>query len=332
MDRWIAELIEGKRRKAMPILTSPGIDLIGAVPLDVFRSGKLQFEAIRALNAKLPMAAALTMMDLSVEAEAFGCPIQFSEHENPTVSAAIVQDKGDIEKLGIPEVGAARTDETLTAARLCAEKITDRPTLGGMIGPFSLAGRLLDMSKMMLMTAMEPDTVHALLEKVTEFLLVYAMAFKKTGCHGIVMAEPAAGLISAGMCRQFSADYIKRIVDAVKDESFAFVLHNCGKTEKMVDEMLSTGASALHVGNAVDMRKILERTPKSIPAMGNLDPVNVFRMGTPENVSKAVKELLEAVKDFPNFVLSSGCDIPPGTKMDNIEAFFNALDDYNGAR
>lgn len=222
-----------------------------------------------------------------------------------------------------------RHASTLTAVRMCAENISDRPTLGSMIGPFSLAGRLLDMSKTMLLTAMEPDTVHALLENVTIFQLGYAKAIKETGCHGIVMAEPAAGLISARMCQEFSSNYIKRIVAAVKDDSFAFILHNCGKTEKMVGELLSTGASALHVGNAVDIRKILEQTPKNIPVMGNLDPVNVFRMETPDNVSKKTFELLEATKDYPNYVLSSGCDIPPGTPMKNVLAFFDALNRYN---
>jgi uroporphyrinogen decarboxylase len=249
--------------------------------------------------------------------------------ENPTVSAPIVHDRNGIDRLPIPEVGTARTAETLIAAKLCAEVINDRPTLGGLIGPFSLTGRLLDMSTMMLMTATEPQTVHALLEKATSFLLEYAKAFKAAGCHGLVMAEPAAGLISPKMCQDFSANYVKRIVDAVKDDSFAFVLHNCGKTEKMVREMFSTGCSAIHVGNVVDIRKILEQVPTNIPVMGNLDPSVLFRMGTANDMFKATTELLEATREYPHFVLSSGCDIPPGTPMENVLAFFDALAEYN---
>ena len=89
MNQWIADLIVPSRRSALPIMTSPGIPLIGAAPPDVFRSGKLQAEAVIALAAKTPQAAAvLTMMDLSVEAEAFGAPVKFSDDENPTVSRA----------------------------------------------------------------------------------------------------------------------------------------------------------------------------------------------------------------------------------------------------
>ena len=329
MSQWIAGLINSPRRHALPILTSPGIPLIKKEPLDVFQSGQLQFEAIQALAERLPMAAALTMMDLSVEAEAFGSPVLFSEHENPTVSSAIVHDCAEAEKLVIPKIGAARTGETLRAAELCAKNIEDRPTLGGMIGPFSLAGRLLDMGHMMLLTAMEPETVHVLLEKVTQFLVEYIKAFKATGCHGVIMAEPAAGLVSPKMSREFSADYIRKIVEAAQDEDFVFVLHNCGKTERMVESMISTGADALHIGNAVDIRKILDQTPQSIPVMGNLDPSGLFRMGTPENVRNATMTLLNETRSYPHFVLSSGCDIPPGTPWDNVLAFFEALEEHN---
>ncbi len=331
--QWIAELTGGSRRFAIPILTTPGIPLTGAAPNDVFRAGKLQFEAIHAVTAKFPaMAAALTMMDLSVEAEAFGAPILFSELENPTVSGASVHDKAEAEALAIPAVGAARTGEMLLAARLCAEEITDRPTLGGLIGPFSLVGRLLDMSQMMLLTAIEPETVHLLLEKTTQFLVEYAKAFKATGCHGLIMAEPAAGLVSPKMSREFSANYIRRVVEAVQDESFIFILHNCGKTEKQVDSMLSTGADALHVGNAVDVRKILDQTPETVPVMGNLDPSGLFRMGNAASVHTATLKLLDETRDYPNFVLSSGCDIPPGTPLENVDAFFTALAEFNRRR
>jgi len=331
--QWLSDLISGPRRSALPIMTSPGIPLIGAAPPDVFRSGQLQADVVIALAAETPQAvAALTMMDLSVEAEAFGTPVMYSDEENPTVASPVVNETDEIGALQIPKVGSARTAETLLAAKLCVKKITDRPTLGGLIGPFSLAGRLAEMSKVMLWTAMDAAATHALLEKATAFLIEYAKAFKAAGCNGLIMAEPAAGLISPKMSQEFSANYIKRIVNAVKDESFAFVLHNCGKTEKMVDAMLSTGASALHVGNAIDIRNILTQTPKDIPVMGNLDPAGLFRLGTPETMYKAATTLLEQTAEFPNFVLSSGCDIPPGTPLENVRAFFRALDDWNGKR
>jgi uroporphyrinogen decarboxylase len=62
--------------------------------------------------------------------------------------------------------------------------------------------------------------------------------------------------------------------------------------------------------------------------MGNIDPAGILRMGTPEDVSRAVTELLDRCSKYPNFVLSSGCDIPPKTSWKNIDAFFGAARDY----
>jgi len=333
MYQWIADLIAPPRRSALPIMTSPGIPLIGAAPPEVFRCGTLQAEAVIALAAETPQAAAvLTMMDLSIEAEAFGAPVKYSDEENPTTLGGVVDDLAGIEQLQIPQVGDARTAESLLAAKLCAERITDRPTLGGLIGPFSLAGRLADMSRMMLWTATEPATVHALLEKTTAFLIEYAKAFKASGCNGLIMAEPAAGLVSPTMSQEFSANYIRRVVDAVQEDTFAVLLHNCGKTEKMIGAMLSTGVSALSVGNVVDLCKILPQVPANVPVMGNLDPAGLFRLGTPDAMYAAATALLDQTAEFPNFVLSSGCDIPPGTPLENVQAFFRALRDWNGYR
>lgn len=328
MKTWLHSLIHREKPRVLPVLTSPGMALIGENADAVFRSGELQFAAIRALAEQFPSAAALTMMDLSVEAEAFGAPVVFCENENPNIAGAILSDAESVTNLAIPEVGTARTAECLRAAELCAENITGRPTLGGLIGPFSLAGRLLDMNALMMMTVTEPETVHALLEKVTQFLVAYSKAFKASGCGGLLMAEPAAGLVSPQMARDFAYHYIQRVVEAVQDDDFAFILHNCGRTEKMVPEMLSTGAAGLHVGNAVDITKILQQTPVTVPVMGNIDPSGTLLLGTPDTVFRATTDLLAATAEYPHFVLSSGCDIPPMTPLENIRAFFAAWEDF----
>ena len=37
-------------------------------------------------------------------------------------------------------------------------------------------------------------------------------------------------------------------------------------------------------------------------------------------------ELLEKCSSYPNFIISSGCDIPPLSSWDNIQAFFNQVE------
>lgn len=329
-SKWIQSHLGTPIRSYLPIMAAPGIPLAGLKTDDVYRSGKLAAICVQALAKRFPLEFSTLFMDLSVEAEAFGAPVAFVPGEIPNINGHIVEDEESIDALEIPSVGTARTSEMLDCAKLCVDSL-DRPVLCGMIGPYSLAGRLADMTELMMMTLTEPETAHKLLNKATDFLVEYAKAFKATGAAGILLAEPMAGLISPDMCAEFSSAYIRRIVEAVSDDSFFIILHNCGRTEKQVDAMLASGADALHVGNAVDIREILRQTPSTVPVMGNLDPVAILKDAKPEQVMSTTLELLEATRLFPNFVLSSGCDMAEAVPLANIDALYKALEEYNRA-
>ena len=84
----------------------------------------------------------------------------------------------------------------------------------------------------------------------------------------------------------------------------------------------------MNFGNAVDMEKMLEKAPSNTVCMGNIDPVAQFADGTPESMTNAVNDLLDKCAKYPNFVISSGCDIPHHAKWDNIDAFFKAVREW----
>jgi uroporphyrinogen decarboxylase len=218
-----------------------------------------------------------------------------------------------------------RLPEYLKAIRLSAPEL-DVPLFGGCIGPFSLAGRLYDMTELMMAMYIEPETAHALLRKCTDFLTEYAKAIKEAGASGVVMAEPAAGLLSDTDCMHYSSAYVKEIVDAVQDDGFAVILHNCGNQGQCTDSMIATGAAALHFGNAIDMAGVLDQVPADIAVMGNVDPVGIMKMGTAEQVREAVINLKTIASGHRNFVLSTGCDVPPAAPEANIAAFYDAAE------
>jgi hypothetical protein len=93
---------------------------------------------------------------------------------------------------------------------------------------------------------------------------------KEAGANGLVIAEPAAGLLSPDLCEEFSSKYVKKIVEAVQDDNFAIVYHNCGNTVPLIDSIVGIGANAYHFGNAVDIGVILEKMPSNIPVLGVL--------------------------------------------------------------
>lgn len=329
MKTWIYNLLNSSDRKAMPLVSFPGAEMKGISILSAVTEAEAQYECVRAIADRYPSIANVTCMDLSVEAEAFGCEIKFEENEVPTVIKGVIDSIEDVGDLSVPKIGDGRTLEYIGAAELVARSIEERPTFAGMIGPFSLAGRLFDMTEIMISIMIEPEKTHALLEKSTQFLVQYAKAFKTSGANGVIIAEPAAGLLSPQLCHEFSSEYVKKIVEAVQDDFFMVILHNCGNAESLVESMVSTGAMGLHFGNAVDMVKIMPQIPWGRVAMGNIDPAGVLKNGSAIEVARKTEKLLWETAIYKNFVLSSGCDVPPGTPHANIEAFFHGLDRFN---
>lgn len=329
MKKWIDAVMASDKRVAVPIMTHPGIEYIGKTVREAVTDGQVHFEAIKALAERFPSAASTVIMDLTVEAEAFGAKILIPEEEIPTVTERLVADAASVEALQIPSLEAGRVPEYLKANRLAAEHITDRPVLAGCIGPFSLAGRLYDMSEIMVAIYIEPDVIMGLLDKCTAFLIDYCKALKATGVAGVVMAEPAAGLLSNEDHQMYATPYIKQIVDAVQDDDFTVILHNCGNTGQCTGAMVESGARAMHFGNLVDIPQALTEVPEDILVMGNLDPVVIMQQATPEAVAAATTDLLEKTRGARNFVISTGCDLPPAVPEANLEAFFGAVEAYN---
>ena len=310
-------------------MTHPGIEMCGYTVRQAVTDGTVHAEAVMKLNDRFPADATTAIMDLTVEAEAFGAQVVFEENSIPTVIGRLVSDYESVSALEVPTLDSGRVREYLKADALIAKNITDKPVYAGCVGPFSLAGRLFDLSEMMMAMYIETETVSLLLEKCTAFLVEYVKAIKATGVDGVFVAEPAAGLTSGEDCSAFSSIYVKRMVEAVQDESFTLILHNCGNTGHCTSAMVETGARGLHFGNKADMVAALESCPQDRLVMGNIDPVGMMKMSSPSELKNAVRELLVRTSEYPNFILSTGCDVPPGVPVDNIRAFYEAVNEYN---
>jgi len=322
MTQWLDDLIKAPVKKALPVLSFPSVQLLGIGVNELIHSSDLQAKGMKAVAERVDSAASVSNMDLSVEAEAFGSEIRFSDDEVPTVVGHIIESEEQADALVVPEIGAGRTGRYIEAIEKASKLITDRPVLAGVIGPFSLAGRLLDVSEAMIYCYDEPDLVHKTLKKIIQFSTAYIKAYKAAGANGVVIAEPVAGLLSPALNEEFSVAYVKQIVSAVKSDDFAVIYHNCGNgTPKMMDAILTIGADAYHFGNAVDMKEMLSLAP--LPAEILREISEQIQNGK----AKAVKALVEKaiadgvpLKSILDDGLLNGMGIV-GAKFKNNEVF-----------
>lgn len=329
MNQWISEVIAAPKKKAMPVLSFPAIQWMNVTVKELISSSELQAKGMKLIAEKVDSAAVVSLMDLSVEAECFGSEIHVSDDEVPTVHDALVHDEAEAEALQVPPVGACRTGIYIGGIKKCAELVNDRPVFAGTIGPFSLAGRLMGVSDALIYCYEEPDMVHTVVQKATDFLVEYIRAYQAAGANGVLLAEPLTGLLSPDLAEEFSHPYVRQIIDAVQDDNFVIFYHNCGdNVVRMIDGITSTGARGFHFGNAIRMTDVLDAIPENCLVMGNVAPAQELRNGSPESVRSATLEIMKECAHKNNFVISTGCDIPPLSPWENIEAFFAAVEEF----
>lgn len=309
------------RPMVAPLAGFPGITLTNSTIAENLRDARLQTRTITALHSLVDFDIVFPMMDLTVESEALGAEVDWETDEMPTVHKPIVATLEDVEALRVPVVGHGnRLGVFVETCASLRNAFPDKLVWAYALGPYSIAGRLMGMTDISIAVKLEPQIVHALLRKCNELLSRYATALLSTGVDGLMILEPAASLLRADDAVEFSCNYVGEIVDLVKRHAKTPALHNCGDIGHMVEPLCATGIEALSVGSVTDPRSIYGRLPRNVVVMGNLDPTEVFLRGTPWQVREAAVTLATSMADCTRFVLSSGCDLPPGVPLDNLKA------------
>ena len=203
-----AKLLLDRKHKTIPILSFPASKLISVSIKEMLTSTETQAKAMTAIYESGNVGAIVTPMDLSVEAECFGAPIRMTDDEVPSVISPVLDDISEAENIKVPSPMDGRCQIFTESTRLVKSQNPDAIVLCGAIGPYSLAGRIFDMTELMMECFDSPEEVKVLLSKTSEFLISYIRAHKDAGADGVILAEPAAGLLSPDICEEFSTVFV----------------------------------------------------------------------------------------------------------------------------
>lgn len=168
-------------------------------------------------------------------------------------------------------------------------------------------------------TILEPDLVNEVIDFCITVISNYANALFDAGADFVVVLEPSAVMLSPEQYVSFSQKPFRKIAENVSNKPL--ILHICGNTTHLIKDMCSSKAVGLSIDSDVDLKEVAKIIPDNIAIIGNIHPVNSMIFDTPEEVIKKVKKLKEEMKDYNNFILSTGCDIPVNAHLENIDAF-----------
>ena len=267
--------------------------------------------------------------DMGVEAEALGSKVNYYAHATdilyPTISEHPAEKVEDL-NLQVPSdlAKAGRIPVVTEALRILKKEVGDKVAVGSwVLGPYTLAGQLLDLSQLAKAAFKKKDLVSKVLDQLAGVLIQIIKIYRAAGADYITVREMGAGpdILSPRMFESLVRPPLKKIFDGIESPK---VLHICGDTNAIVDQMVLCGADAISVekkNNVVEARKKLG---PDVMIFGELDAYGVLSMGKPDDVDKAVKEAIDRGVN----AVWPGCDLWPVVPKENMEALMAAARKY----
>lgn len=193
-------------------------------------------------------------------------------------------------------------------------------------GPLNVASQLLPLDELLCSMLDEPETLHALLQKCTDFSVRYAQALVRAGADGVAFGHATASctMISPASYREFAFPYETQIVNAIHAAGGVAIAHICGNILPIAEQVAQNGADIIDCDHMCDIGEMLAKTGKVI--RGNVDPALLAR-GTPQQVYDAAATVLSAGKASKRLILGTGCEVNLGTPAENLAAMDAARKD-----
>ncbi len=266
---------------------------------------------------------------LTIEAEAFGCSLEWNDDYYPRVVGRPLESSHDLSLLADPDPSrSARMPLVLEALTRLRERSGDDLFIVAMIvSPFLVAAELRGITELLLDFIKDPSFVDALFDRVTEGTSRYLRAILSTGACDAVMFE------NAGACREMMGPYHlnhfvmpsqRRLLAQAREASPDVLLieHNCSKTPYF-KEILELDVDGVSVASG-DVGKIRERGAERSPAwIGDVDNTRTMLEASPDEVEREARACIYRAGGAP-FILSTSCEIPSKAPLDNIKALARA--------
>lgn len=326
------EAFEQGRRLVAPLMGFPGVELIESnIKLAQQNFGE-HYQVIKKLADKFSPDIIFPLMDLSVEANAIGRYTIFPKEDYATVPKDQFHIE-ELEKLGKINISFdSRVIGYLETMKLMSIGLPEGVMKGAYVtGPYTVAALIMGAEDAAIATIINKDDLHKLCEFVTAKIQEYARLLISAGAEVICILEPSAMMLGPGQFQEFSSFYVRHIKDSCKYSGVNTIYHTCGNTMHLIEKMVESGVDGISLDSkevGVVLPEVAKRVPENVVVIGNVNPTTTMLYGKPEDIRREVVELMDAMKSYPNFILSTGCDLPQETPIDNIDALMKAGREY----
>jgi len=287
---------------------------------------------------RFKLDAAILFSDILTIPDAMGLGLHFVAGEGPKFSNPITC-KADVDKL--PDIDAAtELRYVMDAVSLIRKELNGRVPLIGFSGsPWTLAtymvegGGSKDFAKVKGMLFSDPQTLHAMLDKNANAVINYLNAQVAAGAQSLMIFDTWGGVLSPERYREFSLQYMKKIVDGLTREAegrkvpVVLFTKNGGQ---WLSAMADTGCDGLGVDWTMDLADARKLVNDRVALQGNLDPSVLY--GSPESIRIEVKKVLASFGDTPGHVFNLGHGIHQFVNPEHLGVMVDAVHEFSARK
>ena len=297
---------------------------------DAFMSANLA--AINAFPGTLMVPGFWSEYGMCTEPSAFGSLPVWGEDEFPFAMPAL-RSLADIDRLEQPDPRKHGLlpfmIKRLTRLRPRIEAAGHQIRFAVTRGPFNVASFLMGTTEFLSALKTDPDATHRLLSIVTAFLEDW-IAWQREcfpSIDGLLVLDDIAGFVSRRDFEAFGLPYFTR---TFATDVTVKLFHNDASCKGCAPYLAEMGVNLLNFGPQHTMTELRGWAGESVALMGNIPPRDVLAAGTPADVTRAVRNLLDSLDGQRRIIVSCGGGMPPGVPTLNIEALVAAVAAHTG--
>jgi [methyl-Co(III) methanol-specific corrinoid protein]:coenzyme M methyltransferase len=272
---------------------------------------------------------AVCPFDMGIEAEVLGSKVNFYSHRTDVVYPTIVEhaaEKVTDLNIQVPQdlKNAGRIPLVREALGLLKGRVGNDVAVGSwVLGPYTLAGQLVDLSDLSKASIKKPELMDDILKKLADYLIEIIRLYREAGADYITVREMGAGpdILSPRVFKSLIKPHLERIFSAIASPN---VLHMCGDTNAIIELLGNCGADAVSVENKNDVVASRNILGSDALIFGDIDAYGVLVAGKPKDVDKAVKRAIASGVD----AIWPGCDIWPTAPKENMKTLVDATRKY----
>ena len=328
---------EADRVPVYPIISGASRRFVNASYEEWSNNADICAEAMLKAREELGLDCIVTLIDLSVECDAWGQKLIFPENEaaHPDYSQSVVGDIDEYEKIKKVDY---RTSKRMmmhieTCKKIVAAANGEFPVIAFVFGPLGTLSMLRNQQEMYMDFYDDPDAVKEAAAQINETLKEYACALMDTGVNGIMVDTlfSSGSIMHKDMWDDLEGDLVEDLANTIRSKNGLVMIHNCGEKvyfDAQIKRMKPDAINFLFApDDCADFKECKEKYGKVTTLIGCVSPANAV-IGSDENWEQECRDNIDAMAKDGGFILATGCEYPANAEFDRARSMVEIAKTY----